>query len=177
MNKSKFLKKLYRKLYFFNKDERQSIVDYYSEIIDDLIENGKSEEVAVLELEPPEVIASNYRKQRRTEWIDSGKKIPTWFWATLIAGAPIWLGLIAASIGIVVGIFCAVLGVTVGFTVGGLVATIYGVITIFTDFAFGLSTFGTGMFLCALGLLITVGIISLLKKIIAKIKRLKEINK
>ncbi len=177
MNKSKFLKKLYRKLYFFSKGERQSIVDYYSEIIDDLIENGKSEESAVYELESPEVIASNYRKQRKTEWIDSGKKIPTWFWVTLIAGAPIWIGLIAAIIGIVVGISCALIGVSVGFTVGGLVAAVYGVITIFTDFAFGLSTFGTGIFLFALGLLITLGIIWLLKKIIVKIKRLKEINK
>lgn len=177
MNKSKFLKKLYRKLYFFGKDERQAIVDYYSEIIDDLIENGKSEESAISELDSPEVIASNYRKQRKTEWIDSGKKISAWFWVALIVGSPIWIGIIAAIIGIVVGISCACIGVSVGFTVGGLVIAVYGLITIFTDFAFGLSTFGTGIFLFALGLLITIGIIWLLKKIIAKIKRFKEINK
>lgn len=177
MNKSKFLKKLYRKLCFFGKDERQTIVDYYSEIIDDLIENGKNEESAISELEPPEVIASNYRKQRKTEWIDSGKKISAWFWVALIAGLPIWIGIIAAIIGIVVGISCACIGVSVGFTVGGLAIAVYGLITIFTDFAVGLSTFGTGIFLFALGLLITIGIIWLLKKIIAKIKRLKEINK
>ncbi len=177
MNKSKFLKKLYRKLYFFSKDERRSIVDYYSEIIDDLIENGKSEESAVSEFEPPEVIASNYRKQRKTEWIDSGKKIPTWFWIVLIAGSPILIGLLVGAIGIVFGILGAVLGVTIGFTVGGLAAAVYGLITIFTDFAFGLSTFGTGLFLCALGLLIIIGVVTLSKKIIAKIKYSKEINK
>lgn len=177
MNKSKYLKKLYRKLYFFDKNERQSIVDYYAEIIDDLMESGKTEESAVSELEPPEVIASNYRKQRKTEWTESGKKIPALFWIVLIAGSPILIGLLGAAIGIVVGISCAVLGVTVGFTVGGFATAVYGLITMFTDFAFGLSTFGTGLFLCGLGLLVTIGIISLSKKIIAKIKHSKEINK
>ena len=93
MNKSKYLKKLYHKLYFFGKEERQSIVDYYSEIIDDLTESGKTEEAAVSELEPPEVIASNYRQQRKTEWVESGKKVPAWFWVVLIAGSPILIGL------------------------------------------------------------------------------------
>lgn len=177
MNKTKYLKKLYRKVYFVSKEERQSIVDYYSEIIDDLMENGKSEESAVSELESPEVIASNYRKQQKNERVESEKQIPTWFWIALIAGSPIWLGLLCAAIGIVVGISCAVLGVSVGFTIGGLFAAIYGLITMFTDFAFGLSMFGTGLFLCALGLLVTIGIISLSKKIITKIKHSKEINK
>lgn len=177
MNKSKYLKKLYRKLYFFGKQERQSIVDYYSEIIDDAVENGKNEELAVAELEPPEVIASKYRKQRKEEWVNSGKKIPTWFWIALIVGSPLWIGLFAGVIGIIVGIACAILGICVGFVVGGLCSVVYGLIVLFTDFGLGLLELGSGIFIFALGLLIVVGVVTLCKKIIVKIKSLKETNK
>lgn len=177
MNKSKYLKKLYRKLYFFGRDERKSIVDYYSEIIDDAIESGKTEELAVSELESPEIIARKYRKQRKTEWENAGKKIPTWFWVVLLVGSPVWLALFVSVLAVVIAVVAAVFAVIVGFTVGGIVFVISGIVNMFLDFSLGLAKLGTGIFVFALGSLIAIGSHILLKKIIKRIKSYKELNK
>lgn len=50
MNKRSFIEQLNKSLRNINSDERRNIIEYYSEIIDDKIENGMSEKEAVKEL-------------------------------------------------------------------------------------------------------------------------------
>lgn len=50
MNKKSFLRQLSFRLIFMNKEQKQSVLDYYSEMIDDYIEDGYSEEEAVKKL-------------------------------------------------------------------------------------------------------------------------------
>ncbi len=50
MNKKSFLRQLSFRLIFMNKEQKQSILDYYSEMIDDYVEDGYSEEEAVKKL-------------------------------------------------------------------------------------------------------------------------------
>lgn len=57
MTKLKFLKKLSYELGCLEKREREKSLSYYSEIIDDRIENGLSEKLTVLEMEDISVIA------------------------------------------------------------------------------------------------------------------------
>lgn len=57
MTKLKFLKKLSYELGCLEKRAREKSLSYYSEIIDDRIESGLSEELAVLEMEDISVIA------------------------------------------------------------------------------------------------------------------------
>ena len=49
MNKTDFLEKLKKGLAPISGNERQSVLDYYDEMISDRIENGKTEEDAVAE--------------------------------------------------------------------------------------------------------------------------------
>ena len=50
MNKKEFIDKLTEKLSNLKLSEREEAISYYSEMIDDFIENGKSEKEAVKEL-------------------------------------------------------------------------------------------------------------------------------
>lgn len=59
MNKIDFLEKLKKGLAPISGNERQSVLDYYDEMISDRIENGKTEEEAVAELGSPESVVEN----------------------------------------------------------------------------------------------------------------------
>lgn len=59
MNKTDFLEKLKKGLAPISGSERQSVLDYYDEMISDRIENGKTEEEAVAELGSPESVVEN----------------------------------------------------------------------------------------------------------------------
>lgn len=58
MNKNDYLKRLERALKNISKEERQRTLSYYSELIDDRIEEGIPEAQAVSGLETPEAVAS-----------------------------------------------------------------------------------------------------------------------
>ncbi|SEG05405.1 Protein of unknown function [Eubacterium ruminantium] len=47
MNKQEFLEELYSKLHELSEEDKKKSIDYYSEIIDDRVEEGMSEEAAV----------------------------------------------------------------------------------------------------------------------------------
>lgn len=58
MNKGEFLAQLRLRLGALSKQELEKTIQYYSEIIDDMLEEGVSEEDAVANLESVEEIAS-----------------------------------------------------------------------------------------------------------------------
>lgn len=57
MNKQEFLTKLNRQLKCLKKTERKKYIEYYEEIISDIVENGESEENAIARQGKPEQIA------------------------------------------------------------------------------------------------------------------------
>ena len=59
MNKTDFLENLKKGLGSISGNERQSVLDYYDEMISDRVENGKTEEEAVAELGSPESVVEN----------------------------------------------------------------------------------------------------------------------
>lgn len=59
MNKTDFLENLKKRLGSISGNERQSVLDYYDEMISDGVENGKTEEEAVAELGSPESVVEN----------------------------------------------------------------------------------------------------------------------
>ena len=54
MNKKQYLKRLERALKNAPRRDREQYLDYYSELIDDAIENGRRERDIVAELESPD---------------------------------------------------------------------------------------------------------------------------
>ncbi len=67
MTKQKYLKKLGKALKGVPSREREDLVAYYDELIEDRLEQGKSTRRVFSELEAPEVVAENYLRERVQE--------------------------------------------------------------------------------------------------------------
>ena len=72
LNKKKFLKKLNYQLHPLRPSERKRYIQDYEELLAELMEEGKTEEEAVLKLGDAEQIAQNILEysEKRFEWID-----------------------------------------------------------------------------------------------------------
>ncbi|MGN0823082.1 MAG: DUF4097 family beta strand repeat-containing protein [Candidatus Gallimonas sp.] len=65
MNKRKYLRRLRKALPDLSVKERENLIEYYAELIDDAYELGKSPREIFSELETPEEVAENYRRENR----------------------------------------------------------------------------------------------------------------
>lgn len=123
MNKSKFLLRLKRALRGCSPSEIQSRLAFYSEMIDDRVEEGLTEKEAVSAFGNPEDIASeiraelNERPKKEKRPLGAGAKI-------LIAlGSPVWLSLLIAAAAVVVS-----LAVSIGAVMISLFAVMFAVL-------------------------------------------------
>lgn len=90
MNKTAFLNALRAQLKALPKKERQQYIDYYSEMIDDRMEDGIREEEAVAALGSIQEIASQILAEAPQK---PARKFRAWEVVLLILGSPIWLSL------------------------------------------------------------------------------------
>lgn len=126
MKKDEFLKELARCIVSLPKSEIRTHLDYYSEVIDDRIEEGMTEEQAVASLEQVEVIAakilidhakgiphSNYKykppSKKDKVTVNPYKWIVVIF-LTIIC-FPVLIGIIVAIIGVYIGFLGAIIGI------------------------------------------------------------------
>ncbi|MDT2674550.1 DUF1700 domain-containing protein [Enterococcus dongliensis] len=159
MNREEFIKAFSNYLaYEVRPNEIQRLIDYYDEMILDLIEDGYSEKAAVAKLGDP--------KQLADEAIGVGTevKVPrrfTWLWIVLlILGFPLWgslalaFFLILLSIDIVIWCIPFTGACLAGGTIiGGVVAAFTSPFVLFDSFFMGISQLGIGMLLFGFGLL------------------------
>lgn len=179
MVRKKFDKKLRKSLKGLSRQERQEVIDYYNEMIDDSIESGKTEEQAIEELGSPEdlakkILSENYSVEPISADKGSGEKKksslkPLWI-VLIIIGSPVWISLAVGAAGIIVGLLAGALGLVVGLfavcaglVVGGVGTTVYGVIMLFVEFGYGLACTGGGICSFALGALAAIGLFKLCK--------------
>lgn len=100
MTKLEYLKKLKRALRQVKIEERNKSLAYFSEVIDDRIEDGISEESAVAELEDVESAAARIISEAKTQ----GQLKPrrsVWEIILIVLGFPLWFPLLL-SVAIVV---------------------------------------------------------------------------
>lgn len=154
MTKSKFIRQLKKRLR--NRSDAASVLEFYSESIDERIESGMSEEEAVAAAGDPDAIIGTISSELPSEK-NHGK---TWEKVLLIAGSPVWgsiaLALICAALAIYIALWSIVLAlycVSVG-VAGGVLCSLYeiGYMLIGGRFPEALFYLGTG-FACA-GLII-----------------------
>lgn len=93
MNKKRFLMLLNKKLRHLPKKEVEERILFYSEMIDDRIEEGLSEEEAVLQIGDINEIASQIISEVSLDY-DINKKHSALQIILLIIGSPIWLSLV-----------------------------------------------------------------------------------
>ena len=164
MDKGYFLYQLRSKLSNNNgltEDEIEKTVAYYSEIIEDLKENGMSESDAINSLGPIDEIIKNTLKDQDTKQKDN--TVRNIVLAVVILLCPLWIPLIGAVISAMLGVIATVLGIVIGSV--ALVALCFIAAAALTVIAFVLlPKFGTAVTLLLLGtaiLMISFGLIAI----------------
>ena len=192
MTKQEFTAELQKRLCGLPKQDIEERVAFYSEMIDDRIEEGLSEEEAVAEIGSVDEIVSQILSETpitriAKEKLKQKRQLSVWEIVLLALGSPIWLSLAVVALAVILVIYVvlwsvvvtlwAVFGALVGYAVGSVAV---GIVYICQGIGFmgiplllagiicaGLSVF---MFFGSLGT--TKGIIILTKKIALCIKKL-----
>ena len=144
MKKQEFLEKLKGSLWAMPEADIRNSLEYYSEMIDDRMEDGLSEEEAVAAIgdldeivsqilgetpRPPQVVQNETPKKNRT---------PIWLIVLLVLGFPVWGSLLIAAAAVVFSVWVSLWSVVI---------SLYA-----TAFALGVSALG-----CILGSFFMVG--------------------
>ena len=190
MNKQEFLMQLKSGLSGLPKEDVEERLDFYSEMIDDRVEEGFLEEEAIqgvgdiegiINQMVGEIPLTKLVKQK----IKQTKQLRVWEITLLIIGSPLWLSLliavIAAGLSVYIALWAVVIsfwsafGAIAGCAVGGVAAGI--VEGIKGDIYSGIAMIGAGIICIGLSIFafygckaITNGILLLTKKISVGIK-------
>ena len=102
MDKQMFLKTLAEKLQGLPQSDIKKSLEYYSEIIDDRMEDGASEEEAVGAMESPEETARQILMEMSLPKVVKAKVRPLhplkpWELVLLILGSPVWFRLLLTA--------------------------------------------------------------------------------
>ena len=161
MTKSEFLEQLETKLQSLGVDERRKTLQYYSEMIDDRIEDGISEDEATESLGTVEAIMAEIETDTAVNGTVTEKQRTNKLWIVLsIAGFPIWLPLSIAAAAIVIALIACILAVMICVAVippcliiSAAAGLIKGAIVCFTGYpVFGFALIGLSI--SAIGLFI-----------------------
>lgn len=110
MTKSMFLAELSDRLTSLPRNEIEKSIAYYSEIIDDRIEEGTDEESAVNALETPAVIAGRILQETPMsvlvkERLRPQKRVGAWSVVLIVLGIPVWFPLLMAVFAVLLSIY------------------------------------------------------------------------
>ena len=190
MNKNEFLSRLCISISCLPKEEIEERLNFYSEMIDDYIEEGYYEEEAISKIGTVENVTAQILEDTPItkllkEKIKPKKKLGILEILLLVLGAPIWLSVLIAVLAVVFSVYVSFWSVIISLwsvfvsfvacTFGGIVAT---VIFAFSGYGFTAVAMLAAAFVCA-GLSIfmfyickaaTKGYLILTKKIVKSIK-------
>lgn len=192
MNKQEFLARLRKGLTGLPQGEIEERLTFYSEMIDDRIEEGLSESEAVSEIGAvntvvTQILADTPLTKLVKERVKPNRVLKAWEIILLVLGSPIWLSLLIATFAIILAVYIVIWSVVIAFwsIVASFAACSIGGILSAVVFAFqGNSLTGVAMLsagVCCAGLSIflffgckavTKGILFLTKKMALGIKTL-----
>lgn len=166
MTKLDFIEALNNRLSGLPEDDVLRSLEYYAEIIDDLMEDGMTEEQAVEQLDSVDDIADRILlevpltklvKQK----IKPRRALRAWEIVLLILGSPIWLSLAIAAFAVVISVYVALWAVVISLYAAALSVAVSAVAGIVIAIAF-IVTGGIPSFLIALGTALFCGGLSIL---------------
>ena len=190
MNKQEFLDSLRRELGGLPTEDIEERIAFYSEMIDDKIEEGLSEEEAVSTLGAPQdiakqIIASTPLIKLAKERIKSKRDIKAWEIVLLALGSPIWFSLLIAAASVIFSVYVVLWSVIivlwsvfVSFAASSFGCMVASAVFAFTDNVLpGIAVFAAGLCLAGLSIFTfygckaaTKGMLCLTKKIAVWIK-------
>ena len=190
MTKQEFLSKLRQGLSGLPREDVEERVNFYSEMIDDRIEEGLSETDAVLEIGSVEsIITQTVEELSATksakEKNKPNRRLKAWEIVLLALSSPIWLSLGIAAIAVIISVYASLWAVIISLWavfisfVGSAIGCVFG--GIFISFAeslpLGIALIGAGIFFAGLSIFMffgckaaTKGALLLTKKIAIGIK-------
>ena len=192
MTKQEFLSKLRTGLSCLPQEDAEERLGFYSEMIDDRIEEGLSEEEAVSKMGNiddivAQIIADVPLSKLVKKKIKPKRRLRAWEIVLLVLGSPIWFSLLIAAFSVVISLYVSVWAIVislwavfatfVGCFIGGLTA---GILLICTSrVAAGILLIGLSLLSAGLSIFmffgcreIVKGMIFLAKKVIRGIKHL-----
>lgn len=110
MTKNEFLSLLRQRLTGFSQEDADRSIDYYAEMIEDRIEDGMTEEEAVLAMGSPEdAVAQILRETPLPKLVKTklkpSRKLKAWEIVLLALGSPLWIVLLAAAFIILLSVY------------------------------------------------------------------------
>ncbi len=139
MTKREFIIKLQKKLSGLPKQDIDERLNFYCEMIDDRIEEGRTEEEAVLEIGSvdeisAQIIADIPLIKIAKERIKPKRRLKSWEIVLLALGSPIWLSLAVAAFAVILSLYVVLWSMIVSLwavfaslaacSVGGVIASI-----------------------------------------------------
>ena len=120
MTKQQFLDRLRDGLSGLPHSDTEERLTFYSEMIDDRMEEGFSEEEAVSQIGPVEAIISQIIAETPftrivKETIKPKKRYHSWEIVLLVLGAPVWLSLLIAAFAVILSLYITIWSVTLSF--------------------------------------------------------------
>ncbi len=118
MSKQEFLVQLRKGLSGLPKDDIEERMTFYSEMIDDRVEEGLSEEEAVLAVGPVDEIAAQIISdipltKLVKEKVKPKKRLRAWEIVLLVLGSPIWLSLLIAAFAVILSLYISLWSVII----------------------------------------------------------------
>jgi uncharacterized membrane protein len=191
MNKQEFLARLREGLRGLPRSDAEERLAFYSEMIDDRMEEGLSEESAVSAIGSVEEVASQIIADIPLltlvrERVTPKKKLGTWEIVLLALGSPIWLSLALAALAVLLALYASVWSLVaslwaifVSFACVGPCAVAMGIVFAVRNGIAGFAMIGSGIFALGLAIVLffgcktaTAATVILTKKIALGFKRL-----
>ena len=190
MTKQEFLTNLQSSISVLPKEDVVKYIEYYSEMIDDRIEEGVLEEDAVNAIGSYNIIAEQILKDNGiVSPIKENNKNGDALKTTLIAvGSPLWIALVVVGLSVAITVIVSAYAViislwacAVAFSVSAVAGVIVGIITMVAhDFYLGITLLGADIALSGVAILFFIGckyltkcVIYLTNKLIEKFKSAK----
>lgn len=191
MHKKEFLDALQLQLSGLPRQEIEEGMNFYSEMIDDRMEEGYTEEEAVSKIGPVDDIAAqiisdiSFAKIAR-ERLKPKKRFKAWEIVLLVLGSPIWLSLAIAVLAVILSLYISLWSVLVSVwaVFGALAGCTFGGVIMSASFAIngnaltGLAVLGAAFVCVGLSIFMlfgckaaTKGIVLLTKKMALGIKK------
>ncbi len=170
MNKQEFIKELGGLLSGLPSEEIEQRLEFYSEMIDDKVEEGVSEEEAVGELGDAVEIAAQIKAdvplvKLVKEKMKPKKKLSALEIVLIVLGSPIWLSLLIAALAVVFAVYVVIWSVVISLwaVFASLVASTFGVLVAGVFFLVGghpvscAAMIGTGFVLAGVSIFLFFG--------------------
>lgn len=113
MKKDEFLLELKERLVGLSETDMKQSLDYYTEMIDDRMEDGCSEEEAITEVGTPAMIAEDILKEMPLAKlvkvrVKPNRRMGAWEVVLLILGSPLWISLLLTAFAVVLTLYIVI---------------------------------------------------------------------